>query len=149
MRGPFGDREVRQEMAGSGPVPVLLAVGGVDDVAGPDLERRRVTSLDDAPTLGDIEGLATLVRAPSGRAPGVKCTDAMFRREGGSPGEIGSIQTSPVNYSAGPLLVCCLGRRSMLGLLVRVESDKGADLPTESTTVGGAGLSPLGERGEP
>src|ERR1700689_1388900 len=46
------------------------------------------------------------------RAEGVKWTALTRTREGSSPRAMASIQTSPVNMSAGPLAVGCLGWNS-------------------------------------
>jgi hypothetical protein len=54
------------------------------------------------------------------RAPGVKCTARMLSLEGGCPWVMGSIHTSPVNRSAGPLLMGFLGRCSMVAVSCEV-----------------------------
>ena len=46
------------------------------------------------------------------RAEGEKRTAVTRTHEGSSPLAMPSIQTSPVNYSAGPLVVGCLARNS-------------------------------------
>src|SRR4029453_17059440 len=53
------------------------------------------------------------------RADGVNRTALTRTREGSSPRTIGSIQTSPVNHSAGPLAVGCLGWMGTGGSLLR------------------------------
>jgi hypothetical protein len=75
-------------MVGPGAVPVFFAVGCVDDIAGVELDELLPAGLDQAATLGDIEGLAALVRMP-GSPCAWRETDGGDTQPGGrqSPGD--------------------------------------------------------------
>src|SRR3954452_12529517 len=62
----FGDGDVGHEPIGPGAVPVLLAAGNADDVAGADNDDRATARLDSSFTLGDVEGLTHAVAVPGG-----------------------------------------------------------------------------------
>jgi acetyl esterase/lipase len=70
VRCALGDRQVGHEVAGAGPVPVLLAVGREDHVAGADLGSVLAPRLHPAASLGHVEGLAAVVRVPVGAGTG-------------------------------------------------------------------------------
>jgi len=66
VRWSFGDRQVGHEMVAGRTMPVLFAVGGVDDVAGPDLDSLIATGLDEATAFGDVKGLSAFMGVPRG-----------------------------------------------------------------------------------
>jgi hypothetical protein len=52
----FGDGQVRHELVRAGAMPVLLAVGCEDDVAGTELGDLLSADLDQAAAFGDVQG---------------------------------------------------------------------------------------------
>src|SRR5215471_20760297 len=80
LLGPFGhsvaDGQVHHECAGGRAVPVPLAGGGRDRVAGPDLLSHAAAGLDQARTLGDMQHLAGRVTMPGGAGTGREQHDA-------------------------------------------------------------------------
>src|SRR3954466_6886536 len=62
----FGDGDVGHEVGGGAAVPVLLAAGDADDVAGTDGDERSAAGLDVADAFGDVQGLADGVVVPGG-----------------------------------------------------------------------------------
>src|SRR3954447_18440152 len=66
----LGDGDVGHEVGGSAAVPVLLAAGDADDVAGPDRDERSPAGLDVADAFGDVERLADCVVVPGGVCTG-------------------------------------------------------------------------------
>ena len=99
-------------MAGCGTVPVPLACRRVGDVARADLSDAAAAGLHETPAFGDVEGLPEGVGVPRGAGGGEKRTALTRTREGSSPLAMPSIQTSPVNHSAGPFAVGWLARNS-------------------------------------
>jgi hypothetical protein len=95
-------------------VPVPLAPGDVDDVAGADGGDGLAAGLDEPLAFGHIQRLADRVACQAVRAPGAKCTDPMLMGEGPCACAMASIHTSPVNHSAGPFVVGFLGWTSTM-----------------------------------
>lgn len=83
---------------------------GLDDVGGAGGDDGLAASLNSAFALRDVEGLAVIGVCDAVRAPGRKCTVPTMMR-----GVIVrlAIHTSPVNQSARPLRVGCLGSISI------------------------------------
>src|SRR4029453_16281606 len=66
LAGALPHRQVAHELVGGGAVPVPLARGRVDGLAGMDLDDLAAAGLDEADALGDVEGLAQGVAVPGG-----------------------------------------------------------------------------------
>ena len=110
--GYFGEGQVGHEVIWGGAVPVFFSVGRVDDVPGAELD-----GLLAAGCTRPRPSVTWRVWPPSWlcqavRAPGVKRTAATLSCDGGRPRVIGSIHTSPVKVSAGPLAVGGFGEMS-------------------------------------
>jgi acetyl esterase/lipase len=108
VRCALGDRQVGHEVPGAGPVPVLLAVGCEDHVAGTDVDPLLTPRLHPPASLGHVEGLAAVVRVPVGAGTG--------REVHGVHGDRGRRQ-SPGDrvhpHLAGERLGRALGRRRL------------------------------------
>jgi len=66
-------------------MPVLLIGGGVDNVAGADVDDGAASGLGPPGPLGDVEALAEGVRMPCAARPGLKWTMPARAREGSWP----------------------------------------------------------------
>lgn len=68
MRSPvgraLGDGEAGHEVIRSGAVPVLLAVGREDDIAGVEFDNLLPARLHEAAAFGDVQGLPAFVGMP-------------------------------------------------------------------------------------
>ena len=96
-----------------GTVPMLFARREPDDVAGPDLLDRAALALRPAAARGDDEGLAERMGVPGGARAGFERDAAPAARAGAFAGNKGSMRTTPVNQSAGPLADGCEPLRLM------------------------------------
>ena len=107
-RGSLGEGEVRHEAIGCRAVPMPLTGGCVDDIAGSDGDDGFAAD-DAAFAFGDVEGLAAVVGVPGGAGAGGKWTAPTVSVACSWDWTRLSIQTSPVNQSAGPFIVDGLG----------------------------------------
>ena len=104
------DGDVGHEVLVVGTVPVLLTVGREVNVAGTELHDALAACLDETAAFGDVERLAAFVGVPGRAGAGGEVHCADVDRRVITRLEVLSIQTSPVNHSAGPFTVGFLGR---------------------------------------
>jgi hypothetical protein len=86
-------------------VPVLLVGLKEDAIAGADLFDRPAAALAAADAFGDEDRLAEWVGVPGGSGAWGECTRPPWLRAGAGAATMVSTYTSPVNQSAGPLVV--------------------------------------------
>src|ERR1700722_10658030 len=112
VRCALGDGQVGHEVPGAGSMPVLLAVGSEDDVAGTELHPLLAARLRPAASLRHVEGLAAVVGMPGGAGTGreVHGVHGELRRRQ-SPGD----RVHP--YLAGERLGRPLSGRRLAGYL--------------------------------